>query len=169
MSKNLKKKQDISRDNTDKLMEFGAYTMAHPLLKNALDQIVYEVEAPTNEPLIFVAGPTGVGKSTLYKALYKKMLEDDMDAMEADHHYIPVSGMEVIAYDGGQFRWKDFHVRYLKALMEPMPDKKIKTRSLALDDIDGGDITKSQLAYAPGLRRAVEKALQRRRVRHFFR
>jgi len=96
------------------------------------------------------------------------MLEDEMEAIEANDHYLPVSGMEVIAYDGGQFRWKDFHQRYLNALFEPMVEHKIKTSTMGLDDIGGEDLTKAQLAFAPGLRRAVEKALKRRGVKAFL-
>lgn len=162
------KKKRINAENTEKLATFAEYMMAHPMLLNAFERIMYEVDSPATDPLIFVVGPTGVGKSTLDKKLYKTILEDKTEAMNADQHYLPVARMEVIAYDGGQFRWKDFYQRYLNALMEPLIDKKIKTSSLALGDINDGDLNKSQIAFAPGLRRAVEKALLRRKVEVFL-
>jgi len=112
---------------------------------------------PRNDPSSSWLG-YGVGEEhAVQKTPPKLASRTNWRPMQAMNHYLPVAGMEVIAYDGGQFRGKDFHHSYLKALFEPMIDYKIKTRTLGLDDINDGDLSRTQLAFAPGLRQGGRK------------
>src|SRR5436305_13865520 len=54
---------------------FKAYTVAHPALKQA-DQAVWNtLREPAGASLIFVFGPTGVGKTTLLAHIEKRLVE----------------------------------------------------------------------------------------------
>lgn len=55
----------LNESGASRLDYFKAYTVAHPALKQA-DQAVWNaLREPAGAALIFVVGPTGVGKTTL--------------------------------------------------------------------------------------------------------
>ena len=54
---------------------FKAYTVAHPALKQA-DQAVWNaLREPAGASLVFVFGPTGVGKTTLLAQIEKRLMD----------------------------------------------------------------------------------------------
>jgi flagellar biosynthesis GTPase FlhF len=58
-------RQLVHQSSQVRLDYFKAYTVAHPALKQA-DQAVWNaLREPAGASLIFIFGPTGVGKTTL--------------------------------------------------------------------------------------------------------
>ncbi len=130
---------------------FQSYTMPHPKLREAAQKLKRSIHQPAGASLIFVFGPSGVGKSTLLRKVSHDLTEAALPRMEIYKGYIPVAGIEAIAPEFRNFDWKDFYVRALMALKEPMIEKKISR-------------TDSKLK----LRLALESALKNREPDAFF-
>jgi AAA domain len=123
-------KQSFPRELLDQPKEarldyFKAYTVAHPLL----DQVDHAVSNALREPagalLIFVFGPTGVGKTTLLAHIEKRLMEQALPRMAQDQNHVPVIRLDAVAPALQQFRWADYYQRALMALREPLIDHKI--------------------------------------------
>ncbi len=136
---------------SNRIAYFRDYTMAHPKLIEADQELMHAIREPGGPALIFVFGPTGVGKSTLLKRVTRKLLQEALPLMEVDKGYIPIAGVEIKTPENSNFDWNDFYVRALMALGEPMIDKKINR-------------TGAQLK----LRLALESALHNRRLDAFY-
>lgn len=94
-----------------------------------MKQIMFElkslIEQPSGNEIIMVLGPSGVGKSTLIYELKKEILNEMMVELEKDKSILPFVSVELISPDSGVFNWKDFYVRVLSSMEEPLIDKKI--------------------------------------------
>jgi hypothetical protein len=135
----------------DRIAYFKDYTMAHPKLMEAARNLMNAIREPGGAALIFVFGPTGVGKSTLLKRVTQKLLQEALPLMETDKGYIPIAGVEIKTPEDSNFDWNDFYVRALMALEEPMIEKKINRTGARLK-----------------LRLALESALRNRHPDAFF-
>ncbi len=103
----------------DRLNYFQQYTMAHPNLLTAAEKLKNAIDDPTFYALIFLFGPTGVGKTTLLRRITQKMLLFYKQAMEQDKGFIPIANVEVATPEFSTFDWKDFYQRSLSALQDP--------------------------------------------------
>ena len=130
---------------------FVGYTMAHPKLVEAAVKLIHSIEQPAGASLIFIFGPTGVGKSTLLRRVSQKITQAALPQMEIAPGYIPIAGIEAVAPELANFDWKDFYYRVLLALQEPMIDNKINYSSTKLT-----------------LRFALEQALHYRKPDAFY-
>lgn len=104
---------------------FESYTMAHPKLVQTAQQLMNCIEEPAGAPLVFIFGPSGVGKSTLLRRIEQKLLVKALPKTEKDKGHIPIAGVEAAAPEDSNFNWKDFYIRALGALNDPF----VKTRS----------------------------------------
>ena len=151
-----------------RLNYFRAFTIAHPLLKEADAGLRQAIHEPAGWSLIFVYGPTGVGKTTLRRRVEKHLKESMMETLCQDPGLIPVVSMEAAAPDSSQFSWKDYYRRALIAMDEPLIDRKLtaQVRS-SFRDTFGRALTDPRVA-AIELRLAFESALAHRRPAAFF-
>lgn len=151
-----------------RLAYFKSFTIAHPLLKGADGDLKQAIREPAGRSLIFVYGPTGVGKTTLRRRVEKHITESMMENLRQDSGILPVVSIEAAAPDCSQFSWKDYYRRALIALDEPLVDRKL-THYVhnSFRDGCGRALTDSRV---PGLelRMALESALIHRRPAAFF-
>lgn len=73
---------------------FKSFTIAHPLLKVADAVLKQAIREPAGWSLIFVYGPTGVGKTTLRRRVEKHLTESMMETLRQDAGIIPVVSIE---------------------------------------------------------------------------
>ena len=115
----------LTRPVSERLAYFRSYTVAHPLLKEADAALKRAIQEPAGGSLVFVVGPTGVGKTTLRLRVEQYLKEAFLPEAKEDVGRIPVVGVEAVAPDSGNFNWKDYYQRALRSLEEPLIRHKI--------------------------------------------
>lgn len=146
---------------------FRSFTMAHPRLKEADAALKQAIQDPAGWSLIFVYGPTGVGKTTLRLRVERHIKQSLLPSLRDDLERVPVVSIEAAA-DGAQFSWKDYYRRALLALEEPLIDRKISYRVRGVFRDSSGRLTLDPRAVGLEIRYALENALTHRRPAAFF-
>lgn len=114
----------LSKPPKVRLAYFRDRIVAHPHLKETHQKIWQALQNPSKAHLIFVIGPTGVGKTTLRSRLEQQLWEAGRSTIEKNPGHIPVIGLEVAVADADNFRWRDYYTRALQALDEPAIEEK---------------------------------------------
>ncbi len=117
-----------SLSKQQKLDLFRDCTVVHPHLKQAYENFRDAVNNPGGASLIFLFGPTGVGKTTLLRQITKVMVEENWPRIKANPDYMPVAATEARAPESGSFDWKGYYQSVLVALTE-LPVRTSWTRS----------------------------------------
>jgi energy-coupling factor transporter ATP-binding protein EcfA2 len=149
----------LTRSGEERLEYFRAYTVAHPLLVEAKDRLMAAISESEPNSLVFVFGPTGVGKTTLRIKVEQVITNELRSGLEQDRGRIPVVGVEAIAPESGRFSWSDHFRRLLIAMNEPLTERKRDPESLHVRQCStfGSKATIAEYRYA------VEQALRFRR------
>ncbi|QOX77912.1 ATP-binding protein [Trichlorobacter lovleyi] len=148
--------------STQSVNAFKETTLNHPRLAQTIKKLGLAIRQAELGSLVFVFGPTGVGKSTLAGYMREKL---DMELRANggfDASSLPAAIIEAPYPDAREFSWKEFYRRCLAVLHDPCAHKKVADPRCAaftwparLD------------SRAPGheLRMAFENALLYRKVR----
>jgi len=145
----------------EKIDYFKNLTIAHPKLLNAFNEFKDNITVADKNEILLVFGPSGVGKSTLFKQIINHYYKVYKEEMLIDKGLIPIVGTEAIAPDNGRFDWKDFYIRSLTSINEPLIGKKINNDPNLKGLIP---IERNRNAY----RRAMENALIYRKPHAFL-
>lgn len=141
----------LGRPQQDRVAYFQQYTMAHPKLLLAFEKLTNAIDDPASAALIFLFGPTGVGKTTLLRRMTAKFLSFYFERMAIDKGFIPIAGIEAATPEFSNFNWKDFYERSLTALQDP-----------CLELPGYGQVTNSKL------KNSLEVALKYRQLKVFY-
>lgn len=150
-----------------KMKKFERVKIIHPKMKQIMFELKSLIEQPSGNEIIMVLGPSGVGKSTLIYELKKEILNEMMVELEKDKSILPFVSVELISPDSGVFNWKDFYVRVLSSMEEPLIDKKI----IYEDKIESKRKPRAREAHyltSPELRRSLENAFYYRKPKVFI-
>jgi hypothetical protein len=148
----------LERPIQERIDYFNRYIIAHPHLRQAYNEMINAIYHAPGISLVFLVGPTGVGKTRLLHRSVEKVNETALPELEVDQGKIPIFGVEAKSPEDSSFDWKDFYIRILKAIYEPLIDQKI---SYATDQVNGQS-NKSKC------RLAVESALRNRHPDAFY-
>lgn len=115
----------VATSSAAMVRRFQAVTIAHPHLLVARQQLMAAITDSAENSLVFVVGPTGVGKTTL-----RAKIESDLTAgftanLQDDRGRWPVVSVEAVAPESGNFSWKDHFKRLLEVMREPLIDYKL--------------------------------------------
>jgi hypothetical protein len=122
MATDLSRKQDAVESQLDR---FRCFTVAHPRLVEAKDMLINAIRGAEPNSLIFVFGPTGVGKTTLRLKTEQLITAELLSELNEDHTRIPIVSVEAVAPESGSFNWRDHYKRLLSRLDEPLVDYKL--------------------------------------------
>jgi len=150
----------LDADINSRIKYFKDKYFPHPILENTEKMLSTIIEEPADASLIVVYGPTGVGKTTLLNNIFNKIIADTLDDMHEDPGYIPVVRVEAVAPASGIFNMKDFYIRLLDALNEPLIDRKTGYSPQDITKYTRGRRVGTETEY----RFACEKCLLYRRV-----
>lgn len=158
----------LSQPVAARRLYFESKVVAHQRLKAVYEELLHAIRYPAGTSLIFVVGPTGVGKTTLLGRIVKQLIEDASRDPLTTTGTIPVVAMEAPSPDSGNFSWKDYFTRALIALDEPMMDAKVTFDIRGIHRDDQGQLVIEQSVTTADLRRVLEKCLHHRRTRAFI-
>ncbi len=168
----------LEGDAAERLGYFWTFTAAHRLQVEA-DRAVMRAllrarstrTARAQTPLgtvVLLLGPTGVGKTTIYHTIARRLLARDLPQLEADPGYVPWCYVAAPAPDRNVFRWRALYREALAILNEPLAAQagRPRMRAAGRPSLDPG----AQRPSSPDdeLRGAFESALSHRRVEEFW-
>lgn len=146
-----------------RLAYFQSKVVAHPRLKEVHEALLQAISQPANASLIFVFGPTGVGKTTLRLRVEQQLLQEALPNLAEDPGCRPVVALEAVAPESGNFNWKEYYTRALIALDEPLLAHKCDYGVPGVYHDDSGHLVIAQGVIIARLRRALEHCLRHRR------
>lgn len=155
----------LNASKEEKLKHFkDNANVLHKNLKQVHKEVMRAFHEPAGAIIIFVIGPSGVGKSTERRYFEKELMKEVSADLEKDPGFIPFLSIEAIAPGAGLFKWKDLYKRALIALDEMLIEHKVDY------DLDGvkrnreGKLVISMRASEHALRLALESALRMRKA-----
>ena len=138
----------------------------HPVLEETYKSLQDQIRYAKEGAIIFLFGPTGIGKTTLMRYFMKKSVEAQMDAMHADPGMIPFVMVEAVSPGSNKkFSWLDFHRRALQALAEPLIERKVQYKIECVGRDGQGRIVVDQREPEHALKRSIEQCLRQRKVK----
>jgi energy-coupling factor transporter ATP-binding protein EcfA2 len=160
MTAGLSRKSDSPES---RLERFRAYTVAHPRLVEAKETLMNAIRGAEPNSLIFVFGPSGVGKTTLRLRIEQLIVSELLSELDEDHTRIPVVSVEAVAAESGTFNWRDHYTRLLHQLDEPLIDRKLNRHPEAASPASTLRFMPTSRAVGSEYRYAVEQAIRHRR------
>jgi len=140
--------------------------VSHTILKAVLGEVKTALRYPAGDAsLLWVVGPSGVGKTTLSKKIFFSLFEEHKSLLKADPGAIVAALVEVMLTAAGKFDWADLYIRLLAALNEPLIENKIDP--IIQQDMFSRDMqmVHQKRVELRKLRHAVESCLSYRKVR----
>src|SRR5271165_6209321 len=151
-------------DGTElRLDRFRSFTVAHPRLVEAKETLINAIRGAEPNSLIFVFGPTGVGKTTLRLKTEQLITAEMLSELRKDCTRIPVVSVEAVAPESGSFNWRDHYKRLLHQLDEPLIDHKLDRPTEGSRGASIPRFMPPSKAVGTEYRYAVEQAVRYRR------
>jgi hypothetical protein len=113
----------LKASNKERRQYFYEKKLSHPILAAKQKEILEKIQlASSKDRIIYVFGPTRVGKSSLFKGLTIKLGE----TVHENPSYTPVASVEIAPpLLKKDYEWTDFFIRALKEMREPSIENKI--------------------------------------------
>ena len=148
----------------EKFEAFVSYKAGHRMMGEKADEVMRLLDGAIEPLLIFIFGPTGVGKSTLVTDLQRRLIEKYRPEMEANPGRFAYVSVEVPAPDTATaFSWRAYYADILVALEDPLINKKVNYPMGGIRRGDDGKIVMNTGTTTAALSRAMVQALKLRK------
>ncbi|MGC2236559.1 MAG: ABC transporter ATP-binding protein [Pyrinomonadaceae bacterium] len=114
----------LEKSAKERIDYFKQITIWHPNLKKVFDEVNWALKDGLPGSLVFIFGPTGVGKTTLLNLVEKKVLEDYQSIMINNPGILPIVSILAENPHIGNFDWKNYFKKLLRTMLEPLIDCK---------------------------------------------
>jgi energy-coupling factor transporter ATP-binding protein EcfA2 len=146
-----------------RLQEFQAFTVAHPYLVAAKDELLQAIQQSEANSIVMVFGPTGVGKTTLRMRAEQVLTEELRGEMESSPWRLPVASIEAAAPEAGTFNWSSHFRKMLQEIGDPFtPQRRLLGPVNVITD-EGDRVALTPRSSGSEYRCAFEQALRYRR------
>lgn len=144
------------------LVSFKKFIVLHETLREAADKVLSILDTALEPSLIFVIGPTTVGKTTVRSYIEKTITEEALPTLSADQ--LPLLSIELPAVTPkNPFDWRDVYAQCLIALGDPLLDKKMNYPAGGIKRGPDGNVTATTGTTTSALSHALRTALRLRR------
>ncbi|OFD04478.1 hypothetical protein BTGOE7_44810 [Bacillus thuringiensis] len=147
---------------------FRKLKILHPKMKRLITRLNALINQPGGNEIIILMGPSGVGKSTLIQELRRGIINNSIEELEENRSKLPLVAVELVSPDNGLFNWKDFYIRILEEVNEPLIHKKVIYETPHEKKLNNRKFANHNPRTAPELRRSVENAFYYRDPKIFI-
>lgn len=134
----------------------------HSLLNVAFSKAMAALGSSSGPRIVTITGPTGVGKTTMARRIYRQLMKNYEADIAADPSMVPVLAINAIPPNGTSFNWKDLYFRLLEKNGDVLVDHKLNLPRQGNMFPELLSPPPSEGATADALRRALEKCIRRR-------
>lgn len=136
----------------------------HTRIRQVVDELNTLIYPGSQDSILLVIGPTGVGKSTLARYMVEQAMEGATPEMNKDAGLIPAVFVEAPSSGESDFSWRLFYTQALAELGEDLGAPKV---AYGIDPATGRMIRPRGISPGglAGLRTAVERCLKERDTR----
>ncbi|KHF41198.1 TniB family NTP-binding protein [Halalkalibacter okhensis] len=114
----------LERTEKERIDYFKERTVGHPALQQAYLDLMDKIKIAGKGKVLLVYGPSGVGKTTLFRKVEKEITKQYNDEMQQDKGFVPIIGVEASSPEDGKFDWIDFYTEALQKVEEILISEK---------------------------------------------
>lgn len=146
-----------------RLEQFQAFTVAHPHLMAAKDELLQAIRQSEPNSIVMVFGPTGVGKTTLRIRAEQVLTEELCGELESNPWRPPVASIEAAAPEAGSFNWSSYFRRILQEIGDPFTAQRRLLGPVNVVSENGEHFALASRSSGSEYRHAFEQALRYRK------
>lgn len=160
-------KELLQKPISERLQYFKDRQIDHAIQRNTFNRAITSLCCAAGAQVMVITGPTGVGKTTLARRLYRELQLRHLSDATADRSMVPVIGVNAAPPTGTSFNWKDFFARVLDRNGDILLNKKITMRGQG-DMFSDVILQPEEGSSADVLRRSLEKCIKLRKTRYLI-